>query len=131
MVQAAEHRMCDDPAVATRCRRSVRDALPDSLMRTSSVEEPRILASRPSEMVLIENEQMIKHLAPQRSYESLRDRVHVRRPNSRLDHPNPNVCLAKTPCVRPVGIGYTDLERASPLCLPCLSSETSARILPA
>ena len=60
MVQAAEHWMRDDPAVATRCRRSVRDALPDSLMRTRSIEERRILVSRPSQMALIEDEHMIE-----------------------------------------------------------------------
>src|SRR5215472_9117626 len=82
--------MCDDPAVATRCRRPVGDALPNSLMRTRSIEERRILARRPSEMVLIEYEHVIEYLAPQRSHKSLCDRVHVRRPNGRLDHPNPN-----------------------------------------
>ena len=62
-MQATEHRMGDDAAIATPCWRPFGDALPDSLMRTSSVEERRILTRRPSEMVLVEDEHMIEHLA--------------------------------------------------------------------
>jgi hypothetical protein len=39
-------------------------------------------------MMVVEDEDMVEHLAPEGAGEPLRDRVHVGRPDCRLDDPN-------------------------------------------
>ena len=60
VMQATKHRMCDDASARMRRSRSVGDALPDSLMRTSSVEDNCVLASDSSQVILVEDEHVVE-----------------------------------------------------------------------
>jgi hypothetical protein len=88
MVKPAEHWRRDDFSFSGRGRSAVRGALGDPLVRAALVEEGHVLASKPGQMLVVEHENVIEHLAPERARESFRDRVHVGRPDRRLDDAN-------------------------------------------
>src|SRR5215468_4286808 len=83
-MEASEHRYCDDLSTLSaptgrRCRRRAGRALPDRTMRAPVVEIADILAQDLLQMPLIEYEQMVEALDPDRSHPALGDRVGPRR----------------------------------------------------
>ena len=64
MMQATEHWKCDDASGGLRACRPGWDALTDSLMGTSAVEERRVLATDSSELFLVDNWHVVEYLAP-------------------------------------------------------------------
>jgi len=62
-----------------------RDSLANALVRAALVEVGRVLERQTPEMILVEYDQMVEHLAPEAANKSLRDGVHVGRPDCDLD----------------------------------------------
>ena len=90
MVKPAQHWVRDDFSFSFSARRgrADRSALGDALVRAPQVEKGDVLTSKPGQMMVVEDEDVVEHLAPEGTGESLGDGVHVGRPDRRLDDAN-------------------------------------------
>jgi hypothetical protein len=89
---------------------ALRRLLLQALVRTMAVVVPGVLGQDVAEMLLAEDQHMVKALAAKRPDESLRERVRPRRPDRRPDHP----------CAIP---GEDAVERRGELAVPVTDQE--------
>jgi hypothetical protein len=89
-VQAAQHRFCDDRDAGPLlpAGNGNGNALRDSLMWSSSVEERDVFAKDPVKMPLAYDDEMVQALASKPADESLARGVHAWRSGRCLDDPN-------------------------------------------
>jgi hypothetical protein len=86
-METAEHRNRDDLASVVVVHRANRDPLPNTLMRSRGVEVADILPGDIFQVLVVEEEHVVKGLAPQATDKSFADGIHVRGPDRRLDYP--------------------------------------------
>src|SRR6516225_4708616 len=96
-MEASEHRCCDDlltlsAPTGRRCRRRAGRALPDRTMRAPVVAD--ILGQDLLQMALIEYENVVQALGPDRSHPALGDGVGSRRSEWRANLGNTNITRA-------------------------------------
>ena len=77
----AEHWKRDDLTGVVVVQRSIRDPLPNTLMRSRLVEIADILSGDAFEALVVEKEHVVEGLAPQAADESFTDGIHVGGPH--------------------------------------------------
>lgn len=115
MVKPTKHWVGDNFSFSAQRGIADRSALGDSLVRAPWVEEGGVLASKPGQVMVIEDENVVEHLTPEGPSESLRDSVHIGRPDRRLDDANAGTfrCTIEGPTELVVAIPDQELRRAA------------------
>jgi hypothetical protein len=86
-METAEHRNRDDLASVVVVHRAIRSPLPNTLMRSRRVEVVDILPGDSFQVLVVEEEHVVKGLAPQAADKSFAAGIHVWGPDRRLDYP--------------------------------------------
>ena len=91
-VKASEHASDDDRLGRISVGRDDWRPLAKSLMWPGLIEIAAILPGKSIEMLVMENQNMVKQHPSSAADETLRDSVHVRCPHRNLNHANPGTC---------------------------------------